>query len=480
MNDVTGTPRVLFLDDEARQREIIGLILREAGYEVELASQPIAALNLLQGGAEFDVVITDLRMPLMDGIEFLTRAREIRPDQAVIVTTAHGSVATAVDAVRRGAFDYLEKPLDRDDFILAVERSARHARLVRENRLLHAQADVDYSIPSLVGHDGSIREVARFVRKVAPTSTTVAIYGETGTGKELVARAVHQLSPRSARPFFAINCASIPESLLESELFGYEKGAFTGADVRRRGLFEQASGSTLLLDEIGDLPLNLQGKILRVLQEREIRRLGAGEPVPVDVRILSATRRDLSKMVAAGAFREDLYYRINTFPIQIPPLRERLADLPALVSHFLEKFRDLRNPPVEQVSPSAMDSLAHYSWPGNVRELSACIERAVILAEGTLVDQLHLPPEIRTEAGAAEAIRLPAEGVDFEELERSLLIQALERTGGVATRAAPLLGMSYRTFQYRLHKHEIGGDGDRRDGPVQDESPDEEVVDEEP
>jgi transcriptional regulator with GAF, ATPase, and Fis domain len=314
---------------------------------------------------------------------------------------------------------------------------------------------------------------------VAPTSTTVAIYGETGTGKELVARAIHQLSPRSAHPFFAINCASIPESLLESELFGYEKGAFTGADVRRRGLFEQASGSTLLLDEIGDLPLNLQGKILRVLQEREIRRLGAGEPVPVDVRILSATRRDLSKMVSAGAFREDLYYRINTFPIQIPPLRERLADLPALVSHFLEKFRDLRNPPVEQVSPSAMDSLAHYAWPGNVRELSACIERAVILAEGTSIDQLHLPREVRTEASAAEAIRLPAEGVDFEELERSLLIQALERTGGVATRAAPLLGMSYRTFQYRLHKHEIGGDGDRQNGPVQDESPDEEVVDEE-
>lgn len=460
--------RVLFLDDEARQREIIGLILSNAGYEVELANQPLRALELLQTGAVFDVVITDLRMPLMDGVEFLTRLKEIHPDQAVIVTTAHGSVATAVDAVRKGAFDYLEKPLDRDKFLLAVEKGVRHARLVRENQLLRAQAQETHSIPSLVGYDGAIRDVARFINKVAPTSTTVAIYGETGTGKELVARAIHQLSPRSGKPFFAINCASIPDSLLESELFGYEKGAFTGADVRRRGLFEQASGSTLLLDEIGDLPLNLQGKILRVLQEREIRRLGAGQPVTVDVRILSATRRDLAEMVREGTFREDLYYRINTFPIRIPPLRERLGDLPALVAHFLEKFREMRDPPVTNVSPAVMEKLAQYSWPGNVRELAACLERAVILAEGTAIEDINLSPEGQAAPGGAESIRLPEGGVDFEELERSLLVQALEQAGGVAARAAPLLGMSYRTFQYRLHKHSIGGDDAPEDVPPAD------------
>lgn len=475
MSSETSKPAsVLFVDDEQRQREIISLILGEAGYEVEARSNPMKALELLRSGSNFDLIVTDLRMPLMDGAEFLGRILEESPGQVVVVLTAHGSVASAVDAIRSGAFDYLEKPLDREKFLLVVERAVRQSELLRENRLLHFQADERYAIPQLIGHAGGIRDVARFVHKVAPSNTTVMIYGETGTGKELVARAIHQLSRRSARPFFALNCASIPENLLESELFGYEKGAFTGAETRRRGLLEEASGSTLLLDEIGDMPLSLQPKLLRVLQEQELRRLGSAETVKIDVRVVSATRQDLERMMSDGRFREDLFYRLNTFPIRIPPLRDRLEDLRPLAFHFVEKYGQNRTPPVVGITDAAFGAMADYDWPGNVRELAAAIERAVVLSERPEIDLGDLPPEVRRARNPANGgqISLPAGGLDFEELERSLLRQALERGGGVIARAAPLLGMSYRTFQYRMRKYQIDGDGDASIEEGEDPGPD--------
>ncbi|MFB3904198.1 MAG: sigma-54-dependent transcriptional regulator [Acidobacteriota bacterium] len=455
MSNKANRGSILVLDDEKRQQEILALILRDSGFEVNTTGSPAQALQMLETGA-YDVVLTDLKMPAMDGIEFLLSARRILPDQLIIVVTAHGSVPSAVDAMKKGAFHYLTKPLNREELILLVERAVTQARLIHENRLFKSQLDERCSLESIVGRDGRMQEVFRLIRKVAPNSTTVMIYGESGTGKELVARAVHQLSPRAARPMFSLNCAAIPEALLESELFGYEKGAFTGAFSRKKGLLEEASGSSLFLDEVGDLGLPLQGKLLRVLQEREVQRLGSSERIKVDVRIISATHRDIAKMIAEQKFREDLYYRLNTFPIVIPPLRERTTDIPILVEHFLKKYKLVASQEVKRVSPRAMQRLLAYSWPGNVRQLESAIERAMILAEGNQIEEADLPPEVRapsTPRTSFDWIELPDEGVDFEELEKHLLVQAMEKSGGVMTKAARLLGMTYRTLNYRLEKY---------------------------
>ena len=446
---------VLVLDDEKRQQEILALILRDAGMEVATTGSPAQALQMLQDH-DYDVVLTDLRMPGMDGIEFLQSAKKVRPEQIVIVITAHGAVPSAVDAMKKGAFHYLTKPLNRDELILVLERALAQANLVRDNQLFRSQLRERDSLDNMVGNHEKMQEVFRLIRKVAPTNTTVLIYGESGAGKELVARAIHQQSGRADRPMLSLNCAAIPETLLESELFGYERGAFTGAVARKKGMLEEASGSSLFLDEVGDLGLPLQGKLLRALQEREIQRLGSNERIRLDVRIISATHRDLKKMIAEQTFREDLYYRLNTFPLVVPPLRERVTDIPLLVRHFLEKHRPPGAETVKRVAPKAMKRLLEHNWPGNVRELESAIERAIILSEADTIDETDLPPEVlapRSKGAELDWLRMPDEGVDFEEVEKRLLIQAMERSGGVVAKAARLLGLTYRTLSYRLEKY---------------------------
>jgi DNA-binding NtrC family response regulator len=453
-------PSILVLDDEPAQRKILIMILEDKGYEVTATGSPAEALQMVQTG-NFDLVLSDLMMPEMDGIQFLENARRLRPELIVVVVTAYGSISSAVEAVKKGAFQYLTKPVSKDELLLVVQRALDQARLREENRLLRSQLKQQYSIENMIGQHGSMQEIFRLIEKVAPADTTVLVWGESGVGKEMVARAIHQLSRRASRPMLAINCAAIPETLLESELFGYERGAFTGAYAKKKGLVEQASGSTLFLDEIGDLGLQLQGKILRLLQERQIQRLGGTDTIPVDVRIISATHRDLAKMMAEGSFRDDLYYRLNTFPILVPPLRERPTDIPLFIESFIRNFQSLGNGKVKRVSPAAMERLLAYRWPGNVRQLQSTIERAVILAEGEVIEESHLPAEIVSahadspgETLSAET-DIPDEGLSLEDVEKRLLIQAMQRSGGVIAKAARLLGLTYRTMQYRLEKHGI-------------------------
>ncbi|HVP77791.1 MAG TPA: sigma-54 dependent transcriptional regulator, partial [Thermodesulfobacteriota bacterium] len=452
MKKAVNKASILVLDDEKRQQDILSLILKDAGYDVAATGSPTEALQKVEE-IGFDLILTDLSMPGMDGIQFLERVKSSRPQQIILVITGHGTIQSAVTAMKKGAFHYLTKPIQKDELLLFVERALEQGRLIEDNSLLRLQLRQDYSVENMIGKHGRMQEVFRLIHKVAPGHTTVLIYGESGSGKELVAKAIHQSSPRSSLPMRAINCAAIPEALLESELFGYERGAFTGAYARKKGLLEEASGSTLFLDEIGDLGLALQGKILRVLQEQEIQRLGGKDTIQVDVRIISATHRALDKMAAEGAFRDDLYYRLNTFPIVIPPLRERATDISLFVEHFLQKFRNLGNGKVKRVSPVAMDRLLSYQWPGNVRQLESAIERAVILADGEVIEEHHLPPEILNPFSGSNpyaGIDLPGTGLNLEELEKHLLMRAMEKSGGVIAKAARLLGLTYRTLQYRL------------------------------
>ena len=418
--------RFLVVDDERHQRDILRMILEGEGYEVTVAGNARQALDEARGGP-FDVVLTDLM-------------------------TAHGSIDSAVEAMRRGAFDYLTKPLERDELLLVLKRALERARLVRENRMLHEQLRDRFHLDNIVGSHGSMQDVFRIVHKVAASPSTVLVYGESGTGKELVARALHYQSDRRARPFYAVNVAALPESILEAELFGYEKGAFTGADNRKIGLFEQASGSTLFLDEVGDLKRDLQVKLLRTLQEREILRVGGTDRIKVDVRIIAATNQDLEKAVKEGRFREDLYYRLNVIPIVLPPLRERRTDIPLLVEHFMRKYTGARP---RSVNPKALNVLVEYDWPGNVRELESVIERSLLLAEGDEIQPQDLPAAVRARVTVRRiplALDIPDSGIDLDEVERSLVLRALEKTDGNVSRAARLLGLTRRTLQYRLEK----------------------------
>src|SRR6266446_6139829 len=372
--------RFLVVDDERHQRGILRMILEGEGYEVTVAGNARQALDEARGGP-FDVILTDLKMPDQSGIELLTEIQKSQPGVCVVLMTAHGSIDSAVEAMRRGAFDYLTK------------------RLVRENRMLHEQLRDRFHLDNIVGSHGSMQDVFRIVHKVAASPSTVLVYGESGTGKELVARALHYQSDRRERPFYAVNVAALPESILEAELFGYEKGAFTGADNRKVGLFEQASGSTLFLDEVGDLKRDLQVKLLRALQEREILRVGGTERIKIDVRIVAATNHNLEKAVREGRFREDLYYRLNVIPIALPPLRDRRTDIPLLVEHFIAKFAGDRK---RAVSEEALKILMAYDWPGNVRELESVIERSLLLAEGDEIQPEDLPAAVRARAGRSE------------------------------------------------------------------------------
>jgi len=450
---------VLVVDDEPSQVEILRVILESEGYAVTTATSARQALARLGGADAVEAVLTDLKMPDASGITLLERLLVARPGLSVVIMTAHGSIDSAVEAMRKGAFDYLTKPLDREGLLLAVGRAVERGRLVAENKRLQEQLRERFSLDNVVGSHGSMQAVFRVVHKVAASSSTVLIYGESGTGKELVARALHLLGPRAEQPFYAVNLGALPETILEAELFGHEKGAFTGADARKIGLVEQASGSTLFLDEIGELKRDLQVKLLRVLQERELLRVGGTQRIAVDVRVVAATNRDLEREVREGRFREDLFYRLNVIPIALPPLRERRTDIPLLAEHFLAKHAVPGRP--RRLAPEALEALVGYAWPGNVRELESVVERTLLLAEHDEIRLEDLPAGVcaRRARLATVLAQLPDEGLDLEELERTLLRGALEKAGGNVTRAARLLGLTRRTLQYRLQKLDAARNG---------------------
>jgi two-component system response regulator PilR (NtrC family) len=460
MTNHTGD--ILIVDDERSMREFLGIYLRREGYRIEAAAGGSEAIASIKARA-FDVIITDLRMPDVDGLTILAEAKRVRPDTEVIVVTAFSTTETAIAAMKAGAHDYLTKPFKIDEVGLVVDRAMEKRRLARENVALRDEIKGRYKLDRLLGKSPPMQRVFDILRKVASTRTSVLLIGESGTGKELAARALHELSPRTG-PFVAVNCGAIPETLLESELFGHVRGSFTGANVDKQGLFEAANSGTLLLDEVAELPLSMQVKLLRVLQERKVKPVGGVSEREVDVRIVAATNRDLEAEVEKSTFRQDLYYRLNVIQLRLPPLRERREDLPLLVDHFIRKFSAEHGRNVVGAAPEVMSALVLYHFPGNVRELENMIERAVTLSS---TDWLTLDafPNLIGLQGAQPSPgtvgELPENGLDLEhhleEYERSILIKALERTAGNRTEAARLLGVSFRSMRYRLSKLGITG-----------------------
>lgn len=432
---------ILVVDDEKSQREILEMILSSEGYDVTTASSGEAALKLARE-RRFDLALTDLKMIGMDGIELLQHLLTYDSSIIVILLTAHGSIDSAKEALRRGAYEYLQKPYDRDALLSIIRR---------------ALSKLDAIDSEIVSASPKMEAVKKMILKVARSSSTVLIRGESGTGKELIARAVHNQSPRYAEMFQAVNCAAINENLLESELFGHEKGSFTGAHAEKKGLFEVADKGTLFLDEIAELDISMQAKLLRALQEREIRRVGGARPIKIDVRVVAATNRDLRAMIGDGRFRDDLYYRINVLSVDVPPLRERREDIPVLIDYFLRKHTRHTTRLVRGFTSEARRVMQDYAWPGNVRQLESAIERAILLREGEWITVDDLPLEVRQDARPAVEgqFKLPGEGIEFEEVERNLIMQAMERTDYNITKSAKLLGLTFRTLQYRLEKFGI-------------------------
>lgn len=456
---MTSRARLLVVDDEPAHRESLRRIFERAGYEVLTAEDGESALRLLQK-EPVNVVLTDLVMPRMDGQALLKAAKAAQPEAEVVLMTAYGTVENAVAAMREGAYDFITKPVRRGEVLATLERCLEKQALVVENRSLKAELRAARGPEGLIGNSPAMRELLSTVRQVAPTNATVLLQGESGTGKELCARALHQLSPRASGPFVAVNCAALPETILEAELFGAEKGAFTGATERRVGRFERAHRGTLLLDEVGDIPLGMQVKLLRVLQEGEIERLGGTEPIPVDVRVVAATHKDLAELVAQGRFREDLFYRLDVIRISLPPLREREGDIPVLAMHFLKRFSDKHQKRVVSIEQRALEALSSWHFPGNVRELENAIERAVVLSSGEALRLEDLPEPIRAAAGRAGAsgdVITFRVGTPLEKLERAAIDATLRYTGGDKQLTAKLLGVSLRTLYRRLEEREESG-----------------------
>ena len=447
---------ILIVDDEKGQRDILNLILKKENYDVDDVPGVREALLQLEK-REYDLIMTDLKMQGQSGLDLLEKVLADDPQQCIILMTAHGSVDSAVEAMRKGAFDYLEKPLERDNLVLTLRRAFERIGLVRENRVLQKRIESIATIPNMQGEHPKMKEVFRVVSKIAPSNSTVLIVGESGTGIELIARAIHDGSPRRDKPFIAINCAAIPDTLIESELFGHEKGSFTGANAREIGIFEAADGGTVFLDEIGEMNVAMQAKLLRAIQEKEIRRVGGKVNIGLDVRLVSATNKELEQEIKRGGFREDLYYRLNVIRINLPPLRERGSDIKTLAEFFLEKYGKASGIAMDGISKQALKLLMGYSWPGNVRQLESVIERSILMAESNYIEPTDLPTEISACGSLSGGVNfdLPAEGIDFEALEKGLIVKAMERAEWVIGKAAPLLGMSYKTLQYRLDKFEI-------------------------
>ena len=458
-----STPRVLVVDDERSMRELLSIVLRRDGYDVLIAEDGAAGLELLKR-ERVDILITDIRMPQMNGVDLLREAKRIAPDIVSIVMTAFATTETAVEALRLGAADYVTKSKDTAaELRVRVGRELERRRLQQENVLLKRAMRTSHQFSNIIGTSSAMVALFQLIETIAATNSTVLITGESGTGKELIARAIHVNSPRRERPFVAVNCGALSETLLDSELFGHMRGSFTGADSNKKGLIEVAEKGTIFLDEIGEMSPVVQVKLLRVLQERKFRRLGGTEEIDADIRILAATNRDLTKMVAEGSFREDLFYRINVIPMRVPPLRERQGDIPLLAEHFVSRFAEQMHKPVSGISGAAISLLTQYGWPGNIRELENAMERAVALERTPTILPDSLPEQLSQRVAeastAAPAEAFPDAGFDLErhvqDIEREYIAEALRRAGGVKVKAAELLGMSFRSFRYYTKKYNL-------------------------
>jgi len=449
--------QILVIDDEENMRHFLKSLLAKEGYEVFLAADGLEGLQLLEEQI-FDIILCDIRMPRMDGLEFLKNLQGKNSAATIITMSAYGTIDLAIETMQLGAYDYISKPFKPPEIILTLKKAEERERLRRENLLLRQEIEKKYNFHNIIGKSPQIVSLCEMIKKIAQHKTPVLITGESGTGKELVAKAIHYNSPRSSRIMLAINCSAIPETLLESELFGYKKGAFTGATLNRKGLFEEASEGSILLDEIGELSPALQVKLLRVLQEGEIRRLGEQHPVYIDVRIIAATAKDLSREAHRGTFREDLFYRLNVLNVHIPPLRERAEDIPLLVDHFIQKYNDSGGLHIKGITPPALKMLINYRWPGNVRELENVIERSMVMTDNARIDAQDLPESIsRNESdGADEGAETECSIKKMEKMmEKKLIRRALERTRGNKSRAARILEISYPALLSKINDYGI-------------------------
>jgi len=471
---LTPAARILVVDDEPSMREMLTILLRREGYDVSIAENGTIAIDLLERQF-FDMLISDIRMPDVSGVDVLRKAKEIHPGIIGIMVTAYGSKESIQEVLRLQAADYIDKPFNVEELKFRIRKEFRFREAEQENLLLKRERSVAHQFLNIVGSSGPMQALYQLVETIAPTTTTVLITGESGTGKELVARAIHARSSRRDRPFVALNCGALPETLLDSELFGHMRGAFTGADTNKKGLIEVADKGTVFLDEIGEMSPMVQVKLLRFLQDRKFRRLGGTDEVDADIRVIAATNRDLVSMVADGTFREDLYYRINVIPVRLPSLRERPDDVPLLAEHFVAKYAAQMKKEITSLSAGALACLRRYPWPGNVRELENAIERAVALERSSAILRESLPDQLRelespgarvpespgtTQSGApADGERLPEAGFDLEQhvqhIEREYISEALRRAGGVKVKAAELLGMSFRSFRYYTKKYNL-------------------------
>ncbi len=448
---------ILVVDDEKSLREMLAILLQREGYQVLQVENGKKALELVKN-SEFDLIITDMKMPELSGLELLRKLREQDNDITVLMMTAFSSTEDAVEAMKLGAYDYITKPFKNDEIRLVVKNALERKKLQKENKRLKEQLGQRFSFKKLIGESREMKQLISLLERIAPSEANVLITGESGTGKELVARALHLNSARKDHSFIPINCGAIPENLLESELFGHEKGAFTGADKKKEGLFETADKGTLFLDEIGELPMGMQVKLLRVLQEREFRRVGGTKNLPLDIRLVAATNQDLIQMVKEGTFREDLFYRLNVVSVELPPLRERKSDIPLLINCFYEQQTGNSTYPIQ---PEALEILLSYDWPGNIRELQNLVERCLVLGGHDQLKSEWLPSQMQvTKKGTGCILDEIPEGFQLEpwleEIERNVLVKALEKAGGVRKKAAELLGISFRSIRYRLDKLGIG------------------------
>ena len=460
-------PRILVVDDEESIREFLEIMLKKEGYEVTCVEDGERAIDLLKKKS-FELVISDMQMPKVTGMQFLKHVKDQSPDTLFMMITAFGTTENAVEAMKMGAYDYITKPFKIDEVRIIIANALRAKILEGENRYLKKELGKKNQLGNLIGNSEPMHRVFEMIRRVSSTPTTVLITGESGTGKEMIAKAVHFNGPFHDKPFIPVNCGAIPETLMESEMFGHKKGSFTGAVVDKEGLFEAADGGTIFLDEVGELPLSIQVKLLRVIQERVIRRVGAVEDTEVDVRIIAATNRDLDEMVKEKTFREDLYYRLNVINIHAPSLRERMEDISVLAQHFLKKYNERLGKSITGISAEALAVLKKYDYPGNVRELENIIERTVALEAGATILPESLPPFVNTSSGrkmiSSQDIQITEDGVDLDkilgQIEKELLIKAIHSADGVKKRAAKLLGITFRSMRYRVEKHRLGTIGE--------------------
>ena len=450
---------ILVVDDDALVNEFFEAVLKKFGYSVTTASTGELGLELISQ-KEFDVVLSDVKMPKMSGIDLLKRVKAESPETVVIMITAYGTVKDAVDAMKLGAYDYILKPILPDELELTVAKAIEHRQLILENRILRTELRGRYQFDNIIGADKKLLSMLETLSSAAKSRATILIRGESGTGKELIARAIHYNSSRSNGSFVTLNCAALPEGLIESELFGHEKGAFTNAIKQSAGRFELADGGTLLLDEISEIPIGIQAKLLRVIQEREFQRVGSGVSVKVDVRLVATTNKNLEEEVKAGRFREDLYYRLNVIPLYLPPLRDRLDDITALVDHFVCKYNEENHRGVKGVTEKAMKLLLSYHWPGNIRELENCIERGVVLCKSDRITDSDLPSHLILGRLASLSLSSGSKELTIAEMEKVMIIEALERHGGNRTKASDALGISSRTLRNKLHEYGMMEPGD--------------------